>query len=128
MDKDKKSKGRIVYIDDEVDACETIVEFFNLRGFETLVAFDALSGYDLIKSANPDLVIVDLKMAGVSGVDLLQRLRDENLRMPVIVVTAFQEAIAEVRNRGLAVDRIFTKPYSLADLHDVVKGLVEVVR
>ena len=70
---------------------------------------------------------MDLKIAGVSGIDLLQRLRDEKSTCPVIVVTAFQEAISEVRQRELVVDKFFTKPYSLADLHNVVKELLEVI-
>jgi len=127
MDNDKKSNGKIVYIDDEVEACKTIVEFFTLRGFDVDVAFDAQSGYSFIKDTHPNLVIMDLKMAGVSGADLLQRLRDEEVRIPVIVVTAFQEALSDLRERGLVVDKFFIKPYSLEDLHGVVKEFLEVV-
>ena len=48
MDKNRKPKRKIVYIDDEVEACKTIVEFFSLRGFDVNVAFDAESGYELL--------------------------------------------------------------------------------
>ncbi len=127
MDKKGKPNGRIIYIDDEVEACGTIMEFFTLRGYDVEVAFDAQSGYGFIKDTHPDLIIMDLKMAGVSGADLLQRLRDEKVRIPVIVVTAFQEALSELRERRLAVDKFFIKPYSLEDLHSVVDDLVGAV-
>ncbi len=127
MEKETRIKGRIVYIDDEVEACKTIVEFFTLRGYDVNVAFDAEAGHDLIKGTNPNIIIMDLKIAGVSGIDLLERLSKEKIDIPVIVVTAFQEAITELQERELMVDKFFTKPYSLDDLHNVVKELLEVI-
>jgi len=120
-------KKRIIYIDDEVEACKTIVEFFTLRGYDVNVAFDAEAGYNLVKNTEPNIIIMDLKIAGVSGIDLLERLSKEKTNIPVIVVTAFQEAIIELQERELVVDKFFTKPYSLEDLHNVVKELLEVM-
>ena len=127
LDKNRKSKGRIIYIDDEVEACKTISEFFTLRDYEVVVAFTAEAGYDLIKFIDPNIVIMDLKIAGVSGIDLLERLAGDNLETPIIVVTAYQEAISEVNEKELHVDKFFTKPYSLEDLHNTVKELLEVI-
>ena len=128
MEREKKIKGKIVYIDDEVEACKTIVEFFTLRSYGVNVAFDAEVGHDLIREMNPNIIIIDLKIAGVSGIDLLERLRNEKIDIPVIVVTAFHEAMTELQERELMVDKVFTKPYSLEDLHNVVRELLEVTR
>lgn len=126
MDKDKKTYGTIVYIDDEVEACETIMEFFTLRGFNVLVAFNGEAGHELVRDARPDIVIMDLKIAGTSGIDLIQRFSEEKISVPIIVVTAFQEAASELQKRKLVVERYFTKPYSLVDLHAVVRELLGV--
>ncbi|MFC1590827.1 response regulator [Candidatus Omnitrophota bacterium] len=116
-------KTKIIYIDDEVEACKTIAEFFSLRGFDVHITFDGDSGYSMIKKEQPHLVILDLKIAGTSGIDLLQKLVDERVQVPVIVVTAYQEAMAEIRERGLMVNKYLTKPYNLTSLYDAVLEL-----
>jgi len=120
----KKKKEKILYIDDEVEACKTIVEFFGLRGFEVLVSFDGNNGYTLITQEKPSVIIMDLKIAGMSGIDLLEKLLGERMRIPVVVVTAYQEAMAEIKERGLAVNRYFTKPYDLKSLYEAVNELI----
>ncbi len=126
MKKDK-TKGLILYIDDEVEACRTIAEFLTLRGFDVTIAFDGESGYDIVKRTKPSLIIMDLKIAGVSGIDLIQRLKDEHIETPVIVVTAYEEAISEIDEKGLMIHKYFTKPYKLVDLYNIVKEILEVI-
>jgi len=117
-------KTKLLYIDDEVDACQTIVEFFGLRGFDVLVAFDGENGYALIKKENPQIIVMDLKIAGTSGIDLLERLLSEQIRIPVIVVSAYQEAMSDIRERGLVVNKYFSKPYDLTSLYNAVRDMV----
>ena len=114
---------KIVAIDDEIEFTRTMQEFFSARGYEVHVALTGLSGLELIKQHQPQVVLVDLKLPGMDGDELLQHVRRDYPTMNVIVITAYNDG-GKTRDRLLALGAFahFDKPLSsLRDLADVIK-------
>lgn len=86
------SKPRIVAIDDETDFVGTLKEYFELRGYEIDVSSKGVQGIELINSKKPDVVILDLKMPGISGEEVLNLVKSKQPNTKVIFVSAFDDA------------------------------------
>ena len=81
--------GRILFIDDDRAGRE--VALFNLRkaGYKVTAASDGVEGLSLFSPEKFDLVITDVKMPGISGIEVLRRIREQDSDVPVLVITAF---------------------------------------
>jgi CheY-like chemotaxis protein len=113
----------IVAIDDEVEFTKAIASFFGSRGFDVQVALTGLSGLALVEQHRPRVVLVDLKLPGMDGDEILQRIRGSHPDTRVIVITAYNDGGA-TRDRLLRAGAFahFDKPLSsLRDLADAVK-------
>lgn len=77
----------ILLIDDEEAFVTTLQERLEMRGFPARVALDGQSGLDLIAADTPDVVVLDLRMPGMSGVEVLRRIRGQWPGLPVIMLS-----------------------------------------
>ena len=114
---------KLVAIDDEVEFTKAIDQFFSVRGYEVHVALTGTSGLELVTYHNPDVVLVDLKLPGMDGDELLQHIRRTHPQIKVIVITAYNDG-GKTRDRLLALGAFahFDKPLSsLRDLAAAVK-------
>jgi CheY-like chemotaxis protein len=114
---------KLVAIDDEVEFTKTIDQFFSQRGYEVHVALTGTSGLELVNYHEPDVVLVDLKLPGMDGDELLQRVRKAHPKTQVIVITAYNDG-GKTRDRLLALGAFahFDKPLtSLRDLADTIR-------
>ena len=121
-----EERPKIVAIDDEVEFTKTIGQFFSARGYEVHIALTGLSGLELIERHRPQVVLVDLKLPGMDGDELLQRVRRDYLKMNVIVITAYNDG-GKTRERLLSLGAFahYDKPLSsLRDLAETVKRAV----
>ena len=95
---DKQSK--ILIIEDEVSLLKSLTEVLEERGYEVVGATDGESGLRLAQERNPDLIILDLLLPGMDGVDVLRQLREnkETEGIPVLVLTNLsdEKTVAEV--------------------------------
>ena len=109
---------RIVAIDDEIEFTKTIHQFFSARGYEVHIALTGTSGLELVELHAPQVVLVDLKLPGMDGDELLQRVRRTHPTTNVIVITAYNDG-GKTRDRLLSLGAFahFDKPLSsLRDL------------
>lgn len=83
------TKPIIVAIDDEVEFTEMLNDYFGLRGYDISVANKGVKGVELIKEKKPDVVILDLKMPGVSGDEILTLTKRMQPKAQVVFVTAY---------------------------------------
>lgn len=114
---------KLVAIDDEVEFIKTIDHFFTARGYEVHVAMTGTSGLELVDYHQPNVVLVDLKLPGMDGDEILQRIRRMHPTIKVIVITAYNDG-GKTRDRLLSLGAFahFDKPVSsLRDLFDTVK-------
>ena len=113
----------IVAIDDEMEFTKTLDHFFSVRGYTVHVALTGTSGLELVQYHQPDVVLVDLKLPGMDGDEILTRIRSTQPKTKVIVITAYNDG-GKTRDRLLSLGAFayFDKPLSsLRDLADAVK-------
>ena len=113
----------IVAIDDEVEFTRTIQEFFSARGYNVHVALTGLSGLAQVHEHHPQVVLVDLKLPGIDGDEVLTRIKASYPDTKVIVISAYNDG-GKTRDRLLRLGAFahFDKPLSsLRDLADTVK-------
>jgi len=114
---------KLVAIDDEVEFTKAIAQFFGARGYEVHIALTGTSGLELVDAHEPPVVLVDLKLPGMDGDELLQRIRRTHPKTRVIIITAYNDG-GKTRDRllGLGAFAHFDKPLpSLRELADTVK-------
>ena len=117
-----KKKPRIVAVDDEVDFAGTLKEYFELRQYEIYVASKAVQGIELINTKKPNVVILDLKMPGINGEEVMGLLKSKQPKAKVIFVSAYDDA-GKTRDRMLKAGAYayLDKPLnSLKELEEVV--------
>lgn len=83
----------ILVVDDELDTVDVLEMLLGMEGFDTLKAYDGREGLQLAESESPDLVITDLMMPRMNGLDMVRRLksREPTRAIPVIMLSASQE-------------------------------------
>ena len=113
---------KLVAIDDEVEFTKTIDQFFSNRGYEVHVALTGTSGIELVEYHKPDVVLVDLKLPGMDGDEILQRIRRDHPQTKVIVITAYNDG-GKTRDRLLSLGAFahFDKP--LSSLRDLAQAI-----
>lgn len=118
-------KAKILVVDDELDALELIE--FNLKaaGYEVVTAKDGLEALNKARSAVPDLIILDLMLPEMDGLEVCKTLRreDKTARIPIIMLTAKTAEIDRVLGLELGADDYVTKPFSPRELVLRVKSL-----
>ena len=115
----------ILIVDDEVDLVELLVYNLQKEGFQTVAAHDGRRGLQLARERDPDLIILDVMMPGMDGVEVCREIRrDAGLRnKPVIMLTALTEDGDFVRGLDVGADIYLGKPVSMPVLISQVKAL-----
>ena len=110
------TRGRILVVDDEGDVRETLEALLNSNGFSVSFAVDADTGLQAMNEENCDLVLLDVKLPGRSGLAVLQEFRRANTTLPIIMLTALKDIdIARAAFKNGAQDYI-PKPWDADEL------------
>ena len=94
------SRARVLIVDDEPDMVENCARILGRTGYDCLTATDPRRGLAMLEAERPDVLLTDLKMPEVDGMELLRRAHDVDPALPVIVITAFatiESAVAAVK-------------------------------
>jgi signal transduction histidine kinase len=116
---------RILLIDDEEIVLESCIAILEGEGYELTTASDGTRGLALLLEIRPDIVVVDLKMPGLSGFDVLERIREADPTMVTLVMTGYAtvESAVEAMKRG-AYD-FLPKPFTPDEFRLIVRRSVE---
>ncbi len=117
---------KIVIIEDERDLAELLAFNLQKEGFQTVIALDGRTGLEQVKSENPDLVILDLMLPELNGIDLCKLLRKQETTatIPVIMLTAKGEEIDKVVGFEVGADDYLIKPFSTRELMLRIKAVL----
>jgi two-component system, NtrC family, response regulator HydG len=107
---DTSKRGRVLIVDDEADVRDTLAKIVAHEGYDVDVAEDGNSALVRFAEHPADVVVTDLKMPNMSGMQLLHRLRAEHSDVPVIVVTADVDTSSAVAAMRAGADNYLTKP------------------
>ncbi|MFA5147082.1 MAG: response regulator [Candidatus Omnitrophota bacterium] len=116
------AKPRIVAIDDEAEFIDMLQKYFEPRGYEISVAIRGAKGIELVKEKKPDVVVMDLKMPGIDGDEVLRLLKSLVPSPRVIFVTAYDDGgKTKARLLKLGAFACMDKPLpSLRDLEETI--------
>jgi two-component system response regulator HydG len=118
---DTKNRTRVLIVDDEPGARAALRELLCEEGFDARGAADGFKALGLLDDWTPDVVISDLRMPGLDGLQLMQKLRDKVPGLPVVVVTAFGSVDGAVEALHEGADDYITKPIDLAQVLRVLE-------
>jgi len=107
---------KVLVVDDERSICDAIAHILKGVGYSVTTAFSGTEGIKLIESMGFDLVISDIKMEDVSGIDLLKRVQEVTPDTPVIMITAFGSIESAVDMVRMGASDYITKPFVNEDL------------
>jgi DNA-binding response OmpR family regulator len=111
------SRGSVLVVDDEPTITEVVARYLQRAGYETRVAGDGPNALQLAGAERPDLVVLDLMLPGMDGLEVMRRLRERDPdRISVILLTAKGEATDRVIGLRLGADDYVVKPFSPAEL------------
>jgi two-component system response regulator HydG len=116
------SRPRALVVDDVVDMAQTIANDLELAGFDTVVADGGARGIELFTKDPADVVVTDLRMKTVDGLDVLEAVKQVDASVPVVIMTAFGavESAVEAMRRGAY--SYLTKPFELQALRSLVES------
>jgi len=120
-------KPTIVAIDDEVEFIEMLQDYFGLRGYEINVALRGAKGIEIVKEKKPDVVLMDLKMPGIDGDEVLTLLKTMEPSPKAIFITAYDDGgKTKARLLRMGASDYFDKPISsLRDLEEAINKAVK---
>lgn len=118
-----RQSGLVLIVEDDLDLAQTIELYLRNEGFRTERALDGERGLDLWRRAQPDLVVLDLGLPKIDGLEVLRVIRRES-NVPVLILTARAEEVDELLGLGLGADDYLTKPVSGRKLVARVKVLL----
>ncbi len=116
---DKQTK--ILVVDDEPKICHLIEELFKLEGYQIDVSFSGIEALQMMKRYNYQMLLTDLKMPGIDGLELIQKAKELNPEIRTIMVTGYTTVETAVQSLRHGVDDYITKPFNILELKKVVK-------
>lgn len=114
----------ILVIEDEPTVRVTLEDSLKLEGYRVLSSDNGLSGLDVFKQETPDLVILDVMMPGIDGLEVCRQIRVHNRATPIIMLTAKCSEIDKVVGLELGADDYLTKPFANRELFARIKALL----
>jgi len=117
-------RTRILIIEDEPAMVSGLRDNFEYEGYDVISAGDGLAGLERALSDDPDLVVLDVMMPRMSGLDVCKQLKAKLPSMPIIMLTARGQEIDKVVGLELGADDYVTKPFSIRELIARVKAVL----
>lgn len=111
---------KMVVIDDEEGVCSLLERVFKREGFEVKTELDPYKGIDLVDEFRPDVVIVDVKMPGIDGVDVCAKIKAIEKNIVVIMITAYGELQTAMEAMRVGAFDYITKPFDVEFIKKVV--------
>jgi DNA-binding NtrC family response regulator len=116
----------ILIVEDEAKMRRLLELNLGEDGFATLSASDAESGLKLLRESDVDLVVTDLKLPGMNGLEFLQAIKRQNAALPVVVMTAFGSVETAVEAMKAGASDYVLKPFSLSEMRMVIRKELDV--
>ena len=106
----------ILIIEDEEQLCRSMAEGLRMDGYETDTCFDGEEGLELCMTENYDLILLDLNLPGIDGLEILRQFRTFNTNTPVLILSARVQIQDKVEGLDLGANDYITKPFGTGEL------------
>lgn len=118
---------KILVVEDEPTLLETLAYNLERQGYEALTAADGLTALKVAREGHPDLIVLDIMLPGLDGLEVCRVLRQET-NVPILMLTARADEIDKVVGLELGADDYLTKPFHMREFLARVKALLRRVR
>ncbi len=115
--------GKILIIEDDPDTSRLVGLYLSLDGHKVLAAFDGTEGLRLARETKPDLIVLDLMLPGMGGMDVCRQLRDESM-VPIVMLTARVDEKDRLEGLDSGADDYVTKPFSPRELAARIRAVL----
>jgi DNA-binding response OmpR family regulator len=117
-------RAKILVVEDEPAMVAGLRDNFEFEGYEVITARDGIEGLERALDESPDLVVLDVMMPRMSGLEVCKQLRAKRASLPIIMLTARGQEVDKVVGLELGADDYVTKPFSIRELLARVKSVL----
>ena len=118
------AKSKILIVEDEPDMVLGLKDNFEFEGYEVITATDGEAGLERARAQKPDLIVLDVMLPRMSGLEVCKALRGEGWEGPILMLTARGQEIDKVVGLELGADDYVTKPFSIRELLARVRAIL----
>lgn len=115
---------RILIVEDEIDLCDSIAEGLRIDGYAVDTSYDGEDAYFLVSSTDYDLIVLDLNLPKMDGLDVLKEIRKTNLDVKIIILTARSHINDRVKGLDLGANDYLIKPFHFEELEARIRSLL----
>ena len=120
----KPARRKILIIDDEQDLREVMTEVLETAGYRAISASNGADGVRLNELENPDIIVLDLRMPGMDGIETLRRIREQDSEVSVVILTANGSTDTIREAVGLTVSEYLSKPFENPEFVELIGDLL----
>lgn len=113
----------LLIVDDQTGIRLLLDEVFRKEGYQTYLASNGMEALQLVQEKEPDCILLDMKMPGIDGIEVLKKIKKEWANIPVIMMTAYDEIEMTEDAIGLGAELYFTKPFNIFEVRDAVNEI-----
>jgi two-component system alkaline phosphatase synthesis response regulator PhoP len=121
---EERKPAKILVVEDEPNMVAGLRDNFEFEGYEVITARDGVEGLERALEESPDLVVLDVMMPRMSGLEVCRQLRAKRASIPIIMLTARGQEVDKVVGLELGADDYVTKPFSIRELLARVKAIL----
>lgn len=118
---------KVLVVDDEIALQETLEYNLAKQGYQVFTAADGLAAIEIARREKPDLIVLDLMLPGLDGLEVCRALR-RDMNVPILMLTARADEVDRIVGLEIGADDYLTKPFSMRELLARVKALLRRVR
>jgi DNA-binding NtrC family response regulator len=115
----------ILVVDDEKEICTILSDNLSQEGYRVFTAYNGKTALELIRKEKPDLVLLDIKMPEMDGIEVLRRIKKMKKKIVVIMLTAYGTLETARKAMKLGAYEYITKPFDLFLLKSIVKEVLK---
>ncbi|EKN65069.1 alkaline phosphatase synthesis transcriptional regulatory protein PhoP [Neobacillus bataviensis LMG 21833] len=117
-------KSKILVVDDEQSIVTLLQYNLEQAGFEVLTAMDGMEGKQLAETDAPDIIVLDLMLPSLDGMEVCKQLRQKNIMTPILMLTAKDDELDKILGLELGADDYMVKPFSPREVIARVKAIL----
>ena len=115
---------KVLVVEDDPAILRSLSDNLKFEKYEVLTCTDGETAYQQRRSGNPDLIVLDLMLPRMSGLELCRKLRAEGIQIPILMLTARSEEADRILGLDLGADDYVTKPFSVLELMARIRALL----
>jgi two-component system response regulator (stage 0 sporulation protein F) len=116
--------AKLLIVDDDRETCIYLESFFTKRGCQVFTSFNGEEGLSSFRKQKPQLVLLDVKLPGIDGLEVLRRIRDNDKQVSVVMFTVLGDDSTRKAAETLGVNGFIRKPFNMQELEGTVSRML----